>query len=59
MRTSDDGCGQQLAFPSLGLRRDLPLNEAVSLDLEVPAGGRIEFTCGMGMYKGSAVAITP
>lgn len=56
-RTSDDGCGQQLVFPALELRRDLPLNRAVAVDLTMPASGSIAFTCGMDMLKGSIVAL--
>ena len=55
-RTSDDGCGQQLVFPDLELRRDLPLGEPVSVDITMPAAGRVAFTCGMDMYRGAVVA---
>ena len=55
-RTSDDGCGQQLVFPSLNIRRDLPLNEPVEVTVPPPTSGSIAFTCGMNMYRGSIVA---
>ena len=54
-RTSDEGCGQQVVFPSLNIRRDLPLNQPVEVSLTPPVG-EIAFTCGMGMYRGSIVA---
>src|SRR4051794_5299357 len=54
-RTSDDGCGQQLVFPDLNLRRDLPLNQPVVVTVNAPASGRVAFTCGMGMYRGAVV----
>ncbi len=53
-RTSDQGCGQQVVFPSLNIRRDLPLNEPVEVAL-TPTG-TIAFTCGMNMLRGSVVA---
>lgn len=57
LRTSDEGCGQQVVFASLGDRTlDLPLNERVWTDVTVPASGRLDFTCGMGMYRGAIVA---
>lgn len=56
LRTSDEGCGQQLVFPSMDLRKDLPLNENVVVELTMPASGKVEFTCGMAMYKGAIVA---
>ncbi len=55
-RTSDEGCGQQLVFPSLNIHRDLPLNQAVEVQITPTAAAPIAFTCGMGMYRGSVVA---
>ena len=55
-RTTDEGCGQQLVFPDLDIRRDLPLNEPVAVDITMPASGRVAFTCGMAMYQGAIVA---
>jgi plastocyanin domain-containing protein len=55
-RTSDDGCGQQLVFPSLNIRRDLPLNTPVEVPLPAQPAGTIAFTCGMNMMRGSIVA---
>jgi plastocyanin domain-containing protein len=55
-RTSDEGCGQQLVFPDLQIRRDLPLNEPVPVDITMPASGAVRFACGMDMYRGSIVA---
>lgn len=54
-RTSDEGCGQQVVFPSLNIRRDLPLGQPVEVTITPPAG-TLAFTCGMGMYQGSVVA---
>lgn len=54
-RTSDEGCGQQLVFPALGIRKDLPLGEAVAVDITMPPSGAVHFTCGMDMYRGSVV----
>jgi plastocyanin domain-containing protein len=54
-RTTDEGCGQQLVIPALDVRRDLPLNQPVAVDLTMPAEGRLRFTCGMDMYDGTIV----
>ncbi len=54
-RTTDEGCGQQVVFPEQNLRADLPLGQAVPLDLVMPASGRVLFTCGMGMFDGAIV----
>lgn len=55
-RTTDEGCGQQLVFPDLDIRRDLPLNEPVAIDVTMPASGSVRFTCGMDMWRGAVVA---
>lgn len=54
-RTTDEGCGQELVIPSLGIRRQLPLGQAVPIDLTMPASGRVRLTCGMDMYEGAIV----
>lgn len=55
LRTTDECCGQQLKIPSLNIERDLPLNQAVTVAVHVPASGELSFTCGMGMYRGAVV----
>jgi len=56
-RTTDDTCATAVAFPSLGLQKPLPLNKDVAIDLPPSATGEITFQCGMGMYRGAAVAV--
>lgn len=55
LRTADDGCGQQLMFPTLDVRKDLPLDEPVVVEVKVPATGTVAFTCGMDMLQGAVV----
>ena len=44
-------------LPDLGIRKTLPLNKAVTIDLPAqPAGKELRFTCPMNMLKGTAVA---
>ena len=52
-RTTDEGCGQQIVFPDLNIRRDLPLDEPVAVDITMPASGSVRFTCGMDMFRGT------
>lgn len=54
-RTTDEGCGEELAIPSQDIRRDLPLNEAVAVTFTPTEAGRLRFTCGMDMYDGAVV----
>ncbi|MBI2892489.1 MAG: cupredoxin domain-containing protein [Deltaproteobacteria bacterium] len=54
-RTTDRSCGTEVVFPSLDIRRDLPLNRPVEVTV-TPTAGTVSFTCGMSMYRGSIVA---
>lgn len=55
VRTTDKTCGTEVVFPSLDVRRALPLNEPVDIEF-TPANTReISFTCGMNMLKGAVV----
>jgi cobalt-zinc-cadmium efflux system membrane fusion protein len=55
VRTTDKTCGTEVVFPSLNIKRVLPLNEPVGIDLPVTLSGEIAFACGMNMLKGVVV----
>jgi hypothetical protein len=54
-RVTDETCATAVVFPSLKIRRDLPLKQPVAIDF-TPAAGELQFACGMNMYKGTIVA---
>lgn len=54
-RTTEKGCGNQVVFPSLNIKKDLPVGQEVPVDVTMPASGSLAFTCGMDMYKGSLI----
>lgn len=54
-RTTDQTCGTEVVFPAQNIRKALPLNEPVEVQL-TPAAGTIAFACGMDMLRGSIVA---
>lgn len=54
-RTTDQGCGQELVVESMDVKKELPLNEVVEVEVEVPESGEVGFACGMNMYKGKVV----
>lgn len=46
------GCVRSLVFPSLNIQKILPTSGEVRIDIGVPTPGRLDYTCGMGMYSG-------
>jgi plastocyanin domain-containing protein len=55
LRTTDETCGAEVVFPSLNIKRALPLNQPVQIELTPPTTGEIAFACGMNMLHGSVV----
>jgi membrane fusion protein, heavy metal efflux system len=55
VRTTDKTCGTEVVFPSLNIRRALPLNEAVVVEFTPKTSGEIGFICGMDMLRGTVV----
>jgi len=42
-------------FPALNIRRALPLNQPVTIELAPNASGEISFVCGVNMLQGTVV----
>jgi plastocyanin domain-containing protein len=55
-RRENNPCSDELVVGALGIRRDLPAFQKTIVELTLPAPGRYEFTCGMGMLHGTIVA---
>lgn len=48
-------CSEQVVFPAFGKSATLPLGERVVVDLLPQEPGEYEFTCAMGMLRGTIV----
>ncbi len=59
LRSAEANCGSKVVFPDLGITRDIPYMGVVVVELPPLSAGEIRFTCGMGMYRGSIVAVRP
>lgn len=55
VRTTDKTCGTEVVFPSLNIRRPLPLNQPVAIEFTPKASGEIGFVCGINMLRGTLV----
>jgi plastocyanin domain-containing protein len=55
-RTTEDGCGTEVVIPSAHVKRELPLNKPVSIDVTMPQTGKLAFACGMDMMHGTVTA---
>jgi RND family efflux transporter MFP subunit len=55
VRTTDKTCATEVVFPSLKIKRALPLNEPVLIEFTPAKTGEIAFACGMNMLKGMVV----
>lgn len=54
-RVSERGCGQEVVFPDLGIRKALPLNVPVAITFTPTKQGELTFTCGLEMLRGKVV----
>ena len=54
-RTSAETCATEVVFPEINLKKELPLNKAVAVDVPTDAARTLAFQCGMGMYKSKLV----
>ena len=55
LRREQSGCSRELVIPALGVRKELPQNTPVTIDVPPLAAGAYDFTCGMNMLRGSLV----
>jgi RND family efflux transporter MFP subunit len=54
-RRTDQTCATEVVIPALGVRRALPLNQPVTIDLPPGPAREIAFSCGLNMVKGTIV----
>lgn len=58
-RQETSGCSEEVVFPDFGIRRFLPAHQQTTIEITPPDEGRYEFTCGMGMLRGTLIADAP
>lgn len=56
LRTDDSSCLEEVVLSDFHVRKELPLNERVEIEVTPPKAGEYKFTCGMNMYHGKLIA---
>ncbi|GAA3992100.1 cupredoxin domain-containing protein [Hymenobacter antarcticus] len=54
-RDEENSCSEELLMPDFNIRRDLPAFKTTLVELLPQEAGKFDFTCGMGMLRGSLV----
>lgn len=54
-RKTDSTCSTQIQIPSKKIKKDLPLNETVTVAVGKLEKGEIKFGCGMSMMDGGII----
>lgn len=54
-RDEENSCSEELLMPDFSVRRDLPAFKTTLIELLPQQVGTYEFTCGMGMLRGSLI----
>lgn len=51
-RKDSNNCGDEVVFPKLNIKKQLPVGQTVLVEITPQESGELAFTCGMNMMKG-------
>lgn len=54
-RKTDQTCANQVVIKEKKIKKELPLNQEVSVDVGTVKKGKIKFACGMDMFSGHII----
>ena len=55
IRKTADECGREIVIPAYNIRRELPLNQPVTVSFTPKRAGSFSFACGMDMLRGKVI----
>jgi plastocyanin domain-containing protein len=56
-RKTESTCATSIQIPSKKIKKELPLNQTVSIDVGVLEKGEVRFGCGMSMMEGGKIYV--
>jgi plastocyanin domain-containing protein len=54
-RKDSSGCLEEVVIPEFKVRKFLPIDKTVSIEIKPDKVGEYEFTCGMNMFRGKLI----
>lgn len=57
IRKDPSSCLEEIVIGDFNIRRYLPLNQKVTIDITPPKTGEFVYSCGMNMYHGKIKAV--
>ena len=57
IRTEDNSCLEEIIFPDFKIKKYLPLNKKVEIEIKPTKIGEFEFHCNMNMFHGKVVVV--
>lgn len=55
IRKDPSSCLEEVVLGDFKIRKELPLNQKVTIEITPQASGEFKFTCGMNMYHGKII----
>jgi plastocyanin domain-containing protein len=55
LREDSNTCLEEVVLSDFKIRKYLPLNKKVSIEINPKTKGKFEFSCGMGMFHGKLI----
>ena len=59
IRKDSSSCLEEVVLPDFKIRKHLPLNEKVSIEITPKQTGEFKYSCGMNMFHGKIIVVDP
>lgn len=57
IRKDTSSCLEEIVLPDFKIKKDLPMNEKITIELEPKMSGEFGYSCGMNMFHGKIVVV--